>query len=73
MARWTTHNADSTASIDHAAWDSFLQKYLSERDGVNLLDYAAAAGDRQLLQDYLAQLGAIKIGEYNRGEQRALD
>ena len=70
-ARWTTHDADSTASIDHAAWDSFLQKYLSERDGVNLLDYAAAADDRQSLQDYLAQLGAIKIGEYNRGEQRA--
>ena len=70
-ARWTIHDADSTASIDHAAWDSFLQKYVSERDGVNLLDYAAAGDDRQALQAYLSSLGAIEIGKFNRNEQRA--
>ena len=71
-ARWEKHDPESAATIDHSAWDWFLQKHLSESpDGVNRLDYGAAAGDRTGLDDYLRGLSETDAASLNRGEQLA--
>ncbi|MEM7528007.1 MAG: DUF547 domain-containing protein, partial [Pseudomonadota bacterium] len=51
--RWTRHG--SGGDPDHGAWGSYLSRYLrtGTSDGVNLFDYAGAAGDRGALKGYL--------------------
>ena len=71
--RWAAHDAASTASIDHSAWNRFLEAYLVRRsDGVNRLTYGrVSAADRKALAQYLATLAATPIGRYNRDQQLA--
>lgn len=75
-ARWQEHNADSDVVIDHSVWDAFLKQYLSEKDGINLLDYAAAKKDengegKTRLGAYLDALQQTPVSKLNRNEQRA--
>jgi hypothetical protein len=71
-ARWSAHDPGSQARIDHAPWDRFLASYVKERDGRNLVDYAAVTEtDRANLRDYLDSLASIRISAYNRSEQFA--
>ena len=71
-ARWEQHDPESVATVDHSAWDWFLQKHLAaDPDGVNRLDYGAAAGDRTGLDDYLRGLSETDAASLNRGEQLA--
>jgi hypothetical protein len=72
--RWEKHNAADTRTIDHAAWDAFLAKYLDTKhpSGINRMNYKAVSPeDRKKLEQYLAGLQAIPISTYNRNEQRA--
>ncbi len=71
--RWTAHDANSTAAIDHAPWDRFLKTYVSQGDdGVNRVAYAVVTdADRQALARYIAGLAATPISRYARGEQLA--
>ena len=70
--KWEAHNADSDAAIDHSVWDAFLQNYLSERDGINLLTYGGVSeSDRKELDEYIAALTATDIAAHNRDQQRA--
>ena len=71
--RWTAHNPAATTTIDHKAWDHFVQAYVSSfPDGVNRVAYAdVTAADRKLLESYVDTLAAIPISAYNRAEQRA--
>ncbi len=71
--RWSAHDADSTLSIDHAAWNTWLGRFVvAGADGINLVDYAAVTdADRAALRAYIDGLTALDIGSYNRDEQRA--
>nr|CAK32602.1 hypothetical protein 17H9-28 [uncultured organism] len=71
--RWTAHNAASTATIDHSAWETFLKANLVRgRDGINRLAYGrVTAADRSALPRYLDALAAVPISRYTRDEQLA--
>lgn len=71
---WLTHDAQSERRVDHSAWATFLDRYLVVGTGgtANLVSYRQAADDdRQLLDNYLGQLAATRVGELNRAEQKA--
>ncbi len=71
--RWTAHNPQSTARIDHGAWQGLLQRYVRPHsDGINRVAYGSVtADDRRVLEQYIARLAALPISTYSRKEQRA--
>ncbi len=70
---WAKHDPNSTATIDHGAWQAFLDKYVTPGPtGIHLVDYAGVdAAGKKALDGYLAALQATPISSYNRDEQRA--
>lgn len=71
--RWTAHDAASTATIDHSAWQRFLKANLvRSRDGINRMAYGrVTAADRGALARYLDALAAVPISRSTRDEQLA--
>lgn len=71
--RWLRHDPAATATVDHGRWAAFLARYLERgADGVNRVAYGAVTpADRRALQDYLAGLAAVRVGELARAEQMA--
>ena len=71
--RWTAHDATSTATIDHSAWDRFLKANLVRRgDGINRLAYGrVTVADRKVLARYLEALSMVPISRYKRDAQLA--
>jgi hypothetical protein len=71
--RWQAHAPDSTATLDHSAWNRFLSRYLVQsEDGINRVRYGAVSeADRRALDEYVDALEAVPISEYNRDEQIA--
>lgn len=71
--RWQAHDAQSTAVIDHGAWDGILKKLVAPGgDGPNLFHYGAAdQADRRNLGRYVDALAAVPISRYSRPEQMA--
>ncbi len=71
--RWAAHDAASSASIDHGAWDRFLKANVREHeDGVNRVAYGqVSAQDRQALEAYVQELAQTPISGFNRNEQFA--
>lgn len=71
--RWRTHDAESTAVVDHDKWDQFLITYvIKRRDGRNVVYYEGIFGDgEKALFDYINVLAESKISQYNRNEQLA--
>ncbi len=72
-ARWTRHDPNATGRVDHAAWDAFLQRYVStDRAGLNRLAYGrVSANDKAALKAYLERLGGTPVSRLARDEQRA--
>lgn len=72
-AHWTQHDPDSTRTIDHTRWDSFLTAYAVEGDdGVNRVAYSrVCAADHGSLKSYIREMQALRVSEYSRGEQFA--
>jgi hypothetical protein len=70
---WADQDADSTARIEHAAWDDFLQRHVHPHaDGINRVDYGAVTPqERQRLSDYINGLESVAIRSYARPEQLA--
>lgn len=70
---WFVNDPGSVESIDHSAWEAFVQKYVRvQPDDTNRMDYDAVTDDdRVLLKQYLAYLGHIQIARYNRDQQIA--
>lgn len=74
---WRAHQAGSTLTVDHSAWNALLKKYVVVRepaDGPNLVDYAAlqaSAADRAKLDGYLERLADVEVGRLDRDEQFA--
>lgn len=70
-AFWDNYG-ETTGAVSHDAWGAFLARYLSEKDGVALLNYGGVpAEDRAALGEYLAALAAAKPREFSRPEQLA--
>ncbi len=69
----TLFDPDSTAAIDHSAWDAILNAYVTpSSDGVNRFDYGRVTfEDKQSLEGYVHALEAIDLSRYNRNEQFA--
>jgi hypothetical protein len=72
-AKWQTHNDASTAGIDHAAWNRFLQTYVRiGSDGIARIPYGSVgASERDAVGADLARLANLAISTYNRREQFA--
>ena len=64
-------NEASTATVDHAAWDGLIAKYLKRgKNGVALFNYAGvSAGDRKALKAYLAALQKVEVTKLSRRVQ----
>jgi hypothetical protein len=71
--RWQTHQEASTVSIDHGAWEAFLERYVSVGDdGINRLAYAEVRdADRNALVGYIEKLAGAAVSDLNRTEQKA--
>lgn len=72
--RWSRHDPGSVVTVDHSAWDEFLEKYVVVDDpsGINLVRYGSVTPeDRQRMRTYLDDLESVRVSELNRGEQRA--
>ena len=66
-------NAGNTMTVDHAAWDALLSRYIRRSpDGVNLFAYGRVSPeDRTRLKDYIATLERVKVSVLGRDEQMA--
>lgn len=73
--RWSAHDPGSTAAIDHAMWDSLLQRYVVRgADGVNRFAYQrlqASETGRAQLREYLERMSQTEISRHDRDQQRA--
>ncbi|MCI5045804.1 MAG: DUF547 domain-containing protein [Aquisalinus sp.] len=58
---FSQYSGDQTEAVDHAAWGTFLGKYLKTAEtGPNLVAYGqVSAEDKQALKDYIDSLEAI--------------
>lgn len=72
-SRWLPYNAQSTQTINHQAYQNFLNRYIVQSaTGVNLVKYSKVSRkDKQRLNNYLNGLSKIKIKQYNRRVQLA--
>ncbi len=71
--RWQAHDEDSTATIDHAAYDAFLRNYVVEHEHApNGVRYDAVSdADHAKLKSYIQAMQKVDIDDYNRDVQRA--
>lgn len=71
--RWTEHDPDSTATIDHSAWSAILMKNLSaDETGLTRFAYGNMPDeDKATLAEYVNRLAGVRINAYSRGEQFA--
>lgn len=70
---WGQFSAGTGRTVDHGAWDAFLERFLRPSlDGVNRIAYAKAAqADAMMLRPYLASLEAIDPVTLSKDEQMA--
>ena len=71
--RWSAHNPESSATIDHGTWNDWLERQVTANpDGINRVNYAGVSGaDRAQLRRYIDGLAALPISDYNRAQQLA--
>lgn len=70
---WSAHTPGSAATVDHRAWQLFLDRHsFAGADGVTRVAYAEVPrADRELLDQYLAGLQRVPVGRLDRAEQLA--
>jgi len=71
---WDDREPESGLLVNHAAWQSLLDKYLDDQhpSGINRFDYAAVArSDRRVLNEYLKYLQSLDPRQLNALEQKA--
>ncbi|MDH3643158.1 MAG: DUF547 domain-containing protein [Gammaproteobacteria bacterium] len=72
-AIWDASDESNGATIEHVAWQQFLDRYVVPGTaGINLVGYRrVAAADRQQLQSYLRRLSDLDPRNFRRSEQLA--
>lgn len=70
---WSQHNEDNSATIDHSAFATFLDKYLVVRDDApNLVRYAKVTPQaHDNLEAYIEHLTEVPLANYSRDVQLA--
>ncbi len=70
---WNQTDMQSKQTVDHAAWQTFIDRYLvTTEDGRALVRYRAVTDtDRQMLSAYLGRLASIAPRSLSRPEQFA--
>lgn len=70
---WDKHMPQSTARIDHTAWNRWLAQHIVPgEDGINRIAYAAVTPEAHAeLRDYIDGLQRINIAQYARAQQFA--
>jgi len=71
---WSPTAAESTQTVDHGAWSSILENYLSVEEDLNNFDYASLAGnaaDRNGLKSYIDSLSKLDPRQLTRQQQLA--
>jgi hypothetical protein len=71
--RWQVSDETARTSVDHAAWEEFLKRYLVPgADGVARVAYRRVLpADREALSVYIAGLCGLPVTAYRRAEQQA--
>ena len=72
--RWQKHDPASQRTIDHTAWQAFLERYVAadHPSGVNRFRYGAVTqADKSALDGYIAGLEKVAISTYGRNAQKA--
>lgn len=70
--RWEVYDPESTIAVDHALWQSFLDRYLiaSHSSGINRLDYDRVDREgRALLERYIEAIASQSPAQLSRSEQ----
>jgi len=70
-AVWLTSADTETLQPDHSYWQQFLDRRVTGRAGINLVDYAGASSEGQDLKKYLHNLQSIPVSKLTRPQQRA--
>lgn len=67
------YSASSTATVDHTAWTTLLQRYVkASSDGINRVDYAGfKSSGHKTLKSYIKTLEAVDPRTLGRNEQFA--
>ncbi len=69
---WNQANPNSTDTISHQAWQSFLDNFLVQDGDYTLVNYGAVSGaDKQALKDYINGLAQLDPRTYSQAEQYA--
>ncbi|KHT41486.1 DUF547 domain-containing protein [Vibrio sinaloensis] len=69
---WQQSDQSNPATISHAKWQTFLDKYLIKEGQYTLVKYGSVSTlDKQKLNQYIAALAAIDPREYSLNEQYA--
>jgi len=74
QAFWNSADESNEETIDHSDWQDLLEAYVVEGDepSINLFAYAEfEEDDRELLEDYLAEMQAVDPRQYSGAEQQA--
>ena len=71
--RWDRADSEATAIIDHARWDTLLQRYIiAGDDGINRFAYGRVSdADRAELDTYIDALAQLPILDFRRDQQMA--
>lgn len=71
--KWEVNNPLAKESISHHLWEEFLNAHIvKNNEGINLVNYATfTKEDLKLINNYINQMSAIHIDNYNRQEQLA--
>lgn len=71
--RWQAHDPASKATVDHAAWDGFLARYVSTgTDEINRVAYGnVTESDKAALAAYVQALSRVPVSTLSRPEQFA--
>ena len=72
-AHWSTHDPQSTVSVDHQPWQTLLSRYVVESDdGVNRVAYSDFDdSSKTLLDQYLTTLSNLQPTQLNQTQQLA--
>ena len=72
-AHWSTHDPQSTVSVDHQPWQTLLSRYVvASDDGINRVAYSDFdESSKTLLDQYLTTLSNLQPTQLNQTQQLA--
>lgn len=70
--RWAEHDPNSAQTVDHGAWQAFLDRHLvADGDLIRVRYGAVSQGQTAILQRYLDRMSAVAVSGLSRPVQKA--